>query len=315
MILDTENKVSTITGIGQAVIESEAFERQFKRGGDIHVTVSTKDISGVSAAMPVPVQVAGAAWSNALAVRGRLVPIGRTTGGAVSYLREGSTIDGEFTGTNLIVAEGALKPESDLDDWDQVTETVKTFAITFRISKQALEDVGYLAARIEQRYQAALLRRIDNEIIMGAGGATHLTGIYTLAPAAVSTGATTAAAIGAAYGELAGKGYFPDGLVVHTADLGKVLGGIGNTGAFNPVTGMLWGMRLAAVTDAGLSGKFLIGAFAGNSLYLEREEVGVDVALMDVDNFIKNMATVRIEGRGVLVDLEPTAFLRGTVGT
>ena len=310
-----EETKAEVLGIGQAVIESEAFERQLKRGGDIHVTVSTKNITGVSAALPVPVQVAGGTWSNALAVRGRLVPIGRTTGGAISYLREGSTFDGEFTGVNLIVAEGAAKPESVLDDWDLVTETVKTFAITFQISKQALEDLPYLVARIEQRYQAALLRRIDNEIIMGAGGSNHLTGIYTLAPAAVSTGATTAAAIAAAYGELAGKGYFPDGLVAHVSDLGKVLGGSGTAVDFNPVTGMLWGMKLTAVTDSGLAGKFLIGAFAGNSLYLEREEVGVDVALMDRDNFVKNMATVRIEGRGVLADLEPTAFLRGTVGT
>lgn len=302
---------------GRLVVESESFLRQLKDGGDsrgyIYVSVSTKDITGVSASAPGGLSMAGAQWSNALAVRGRLVPVGRTTAGAVTYVKETTPVNSNLTGVEVSIAEGAAKPESDADDWDAVTVTVKTFAITFKISRQSLEDLDYLAARIQQRYETALAIRIDNEIVMGTGLTVHLNGIYTQAPAAVSTGTTVEGAIGAAYGELAGKGFVPDGLVVHTSDLGRVLGAVGNNGMMNPQSGTAWGMRLGTITDSGLAGKFLIGAFAGNSLYLEREEVGSEIALEHVDDFIKNLATVKIEGRGVLVDLSPVAFLRGTL--
>jgi Phage capsid family. len=128
------------------------------------------------------------------------------------------------------------------------------------------------------------------------------------------TGTTTAGAIGAAYAQLMAAGYVPDGIVFDGAAAGVLIGSgsLGLAADFNPQTGTLWGMRMAAITGS-MGGNFLIGQFAGNSILLEREEITATIALMNEDDFTHNLATVRVEERSVLAVINYGAFLKCAV--
>jgi HK97 family phage major capsid protein len=74
----------------------------------------------------------------------------------------------------------------------------------------------------------------------------------------------------------------------------------------------LWGARMVMSANM-TAGNFLAGAFRGNSLLVDREEVNVQVAEQNVDDFEKNMYTVRIEERLANVVFTPAAFEKGVV--
>src|SRR5262245_29013665 len=289
MILDTEKPISTKT-LGQAIVDSKDFAQRFDRlmpGDSIRIPFERKDITGLSQLLPQPIGMVGGGWGKPLAIRGRLVPVGRTTAGAVSFPRE-NTPYGPGALFNAAIPEGTAKPENDSDDWRATTEIVKTFAAVLKISRQTLDDLPYLADRINQRMQTALAMAIDEECILGAGTATHLNGLYTQAATMAGTGTSASNSVGRAYSELVAKGYVPDGIVFHAADLGQYMtsGSLGLGIDVNLQSQPIWGMRVGVVSGATMSGNFLIGAFAGNCLLAEREAINVEIAYENVDDFV-----------------------------
>ena len=305
--------------IGRAIIESKDFASRMDGllvGEPLRLQLERKDITGLSAQFPAPLAAAGGGWSNPLAVRGRLVPVGRTTAGAVIFPVEDPLNPADpadiLTGAT---PEGQLKPEYDADAWETDLEVIKTFAVTLKISRETLNDLPFLADRINQRMQAALARKIDEEIIVGIDTATHLNGLWNLANLMTGTGSSSANAIGMAYAELAARGFAPDGIVFNVADLGAFMtsGTLGLGVDTNLQSSPVWGMRVGAIVSTFMAGSFLIGAFAGNCMLVEREEINVQVAYENVNDFIKNMATVKIETRCALACFAPNAFLKGAL--
>ena len=59
------------------------------------------------------------------------------------------------------------------------------------------------------------------------------------------------------------------------------------------------------------AGAFLAGAFQGHSQILDREEVSVQIATQNEDDFLKNLVTVLVEERLVLIVSVPAAFKKG----
>ncbi|GAB4073103.1 hypothetical protein GCM10028812_52690 [Ancylobacter sonchi] len=68
----------------------------------------------------------------------------------------------------------------------------------------------------------------------------------------------------------------------------------------------LWNLPVVA-TNAMVTGKFLIGAFKDGAQILDRLDVEVLISTENVDDFEKNMATVRIDERLALAVYRPEA--------
>jgi HK97 family phage major capsid protein len=304
--------------IGQQVIENPQILAFLKSSGMGAVTVAVKgplfgkDITGLTVQLPQRLDIVAQGARQLYGVR-TLFPSGRTTAGAVQYVEETS-----FTNNAAPVAEGAAKPKSD-KVFTPKTLPVEVIAHYFKVSKQTADDLPFLMAQIENNGIYGVKIKEDNQLLNGTGISPQLKGVVPLATAATAAaaGSSLIDAIGIAVFELAAAGYMPDGAVVNPIDWGAVALLKNSQGMYlfaNPMDytagGRIWGTRLVQSVNMA-AGTFLVGAFQGNSLLLDREEVNVQIANMNEDDFIKNLLTVLIEERLVLITLVPAAFKKG----
>lgn len=326
----TKNYVEPIKSFGDRVCEEKSFIAYLESGqkSGFHMTLKAnaslrrslsglghKDIVGLSGLLP-EAQTAIAAGPRALIGVRTLVPQGRTTAGAIAYLRETA-----FSNNAAPVAEGAAKPKSD-KTFAPITAPVEVIATYFKVSRQAYEDVPGLSAQIENNGIYGVAAAEDNQLLNGNGTSPQLTGfirnavVAPVPPAVVAPAPanTLIDAIGYAVFDLASKGYMPDGAVVNPIDYGTVAMLKNSTGNYlfaNPVDysaiPRMWGVRIVQSSKIA-AGTGLVGAFQGNSLILDREEVNVQVAAQNEDDFIKNMLTILVEERLVLLIYNAAAF-------
>lgn len=305
--------------IGEIVISDPGFIAHIKSGSRQGYTVSIphgrKDITGVSRGIPQAMSDIAAGPRLATGVR-QLVPQGNTTAGAVSYVSETS-----FTNAADVVAEGAPKPKSD-KAFAPVTVPVETIAHYFKVSRQSYEDLPGLAAQIEANGLYGVALKEDQQLLFGTGTPPQLRGFMTVATAApvpgtAAAGFNTIDAVGAAIFDLAAKGHMADGTVMNPADWGAMAMLKNTQGMYlfaNPISytaaANLWGTRLVFSSQM-TAGNFLVGAFRGNSLILDREEVNVRVAEQNEADFISNMLTVLVEERLALLIYRADAFEKG----
>jgi HK97 family phage major capsid protein len=309
--------------IGQQVVEDANFLAAIKSGGRFTVTVTVKgplaplwqgkDITAVSQSWPQLLDVVAARPHPPIGVR-QLIPQGRTTAGMVEYIEETT-----FTDVAAVVAENTAKPKSD-KVFTVRTQTVRTIATYFKVSKQTFDDLPFLVTQIENNGIYGVQRVEDNQLLNGSGVAPNIQGFMTVAataPAPPVTGSTLIDAVGMAVFDLAAKGYMPDGTVLNPADWGKVAMVKNTQGNYiwaNPIdyaaAPRLWGTRVVFSSNMA-AGNFLAGAFQGNSQLLDREDVHVQVATQNEDDFIKNMVTILVEERLALAIYVPLAFEKG----
>ena len=311
--------------IGQLVIEDAGFLAGIKQKrfgvtialkGPLQNLIHMKDITTISQSWPQMVEYIASTGRPPFGVRA-LVPGGRTSSGAIEYIEETS-----FTNAAAVVAEGAAKPKSD-KVFTPRTSVVRTIAHYFKMSEQTFDDLPFLAAQVENNGIWGVQTVEDNQLLNGSGAPPNLQGFNTVATAAPApapaTGATVVDAIGTAIFDLAAKGYIADGTVVNPADWGHVSmlkNSLGNYIFSNPLTwgagASLWGTKLVASANQA-AGTFLTGAFQGHAQILDREDVHVQIANQNEDDFIKNMVTILIEERLALVIYQPKAFEKGVV--
>lgn len=316
--------------LGQSVIEDEGLKKALEQTGGtgrVNYTVrlkgnlwhfaERKDITGLSPQLPQMIPGVAAGPRLPFGVR-TLVPQGMTTAGAAEYVEETS-----FTNNAAVVAEGAAKPKSDKVFTPKILP-VQTIAHYFKVSRQTMSDLPAVAAAIENNGIYGVQVVEDDELLNGSGVAPHLKGFNTVATAGAALdpgppAPTLVDALGASYFSLASKGFLPDGAVVNPADWGAVAlmrNSLGNYLFANPVdysaAPRIWGMRLV-LSAKEAAGAYLVGAFGGNSQILDREEVNVRIAEQNEDDFIKNMVTVLVEERLVLLIFTAAAFEKGAV--
>ena len=247
-----------------------------------------------------------------------LMPQGRTDSPVVFYPREAG-----FTGGPAIVAEGALKPEWNVTI-ENITATVPTIAHWTQISLQMLSDVSFIRSYIEGRmlYQLKLVE--ENQFLNGSGAGGNMEGIYTSAtayaePAGVEVANETAIdrlRLMMLQVELANA--FATGIVLHPVDWANIeLLKDGEqrylfTNPQNTATGRVWGRDVVS-TQAMTAGNALVGDFATHAQVLDREDANVAISFEDRDNFIKNLATIRVEERALVLNYRPEAFVKGSL--
>jgi HK97 family phage major capsid protein len=309
---------------GYNFIESEQFKafqaagREIRKGERIDVEVkaiTSLAASGGSLIAPDRLSTVLELPQRPATVRDLLAP-GRTSQNLIQYQQEKV-----FTNNAGPVAEGTLKPESDITFEAKDAKVVK-LAHWIAASTEILDDAPAMQSIIDERLRYGLRFVEDMQLLMGSGTSGNLAGIYTtaLAYAAPFTvaGATAIDVLRLAFlqGELS---LLPaDAAVLHPSNWAQIELLKDTQGRYiigNPQGNLapsLWGRRIVT-TLAMTAGQFLAGNFRQSAQIFDREDANVVVSTEDVDNFRKNMVTILAEERLALVDWRPAARIKGAL--
>ncbi|MDP9758314.1 MULTISPECIES: phage major capsid protein [Agrobacterium] len=311
---------------GERFVENEdfkAFAGQNRPRG--RVLVEVKDITSLTTDAPgsagalVPSDRRGMQVEipqRRMTVRALLMP-GQTSSNSIEYEQEKL-----FTNNAAPVAEGAAKPQSELQFEDKVAN-VRTIAHWMRTSVQILADAPGLRSIIDQRLRYGLSYVEENQLLNGSGTGQNLLGLVTAATAYAAPGGLIAATqldtvrlmiLQAALAE-----YPPNGIVMNPIDMAAIEMAKDDNGNYiigNPqgtIQKTLWGLPVVETQAMGVD-KALVGAFNLAAQIFDRQDATVDVSTEDQDNFIKNKVTIRAEERLAMAIYRPQAIVYGDLG-
>lgn len=297
---------------GDKLVKSEAFA-QFVKGNSQNVRLEVKNTVLSDGTTVFPFQKPGVIEGNfaPLTIRQVLPSIG-VSGNMVNSLRESS-----FTNDAAFVAQGAVKPESDIT-FAPYNVAIETVAHFIKMSVQMLADAPAVASYINLRLRDGLDQRIDSQLLLGNGTTPNLSGLTKVgnftayAPVA---GDNLLDAINRAKYALWAIGRQPDFAIVNPADFGELerlregsgtgmyLYGTTGQAGVNP-----FGVRIVMSNNMPV-GKFLVGQ-ASSAIVYDRQATTVELGYIN-DDFSRNLLTLRAEARLGLGVERPTAMLYG----
>lgn len=333
-----------VKSLGQQFVESEGFkklandEQSGQRGRatlevkgalpDLEtkatITLSEADAAGAAGAAVAPTRLAGilALPQRRLTIRDLISP-GQMSGNALQYVRQKG-----FTNNAGMVAEGARKPQSDIQ-LELVDTTAKVIAHFMKASRQVLDDAPMLQSMINSHLLYGLGFREEAQILYGDGTGQNLLGIIPQASDyddAREADVLATREAGAAINQIDR---------IRLAMLQSVLAEYPSTGiVLNPID---WAMiellqdansryvigqpqgsadmrlwRLPVVeTPAITAGTFLTGAFRLGAQLFDRWLARVQLATENEDDFVNNLVTILAEERIALAVYRPEAFITG----
>jgi len=239
----------------------------------------------------------------------------RTTSNSVEWAKETG-----FTNNARPVTEGTTKPKSDLA-FNLVTTPVRTIAHTFKISRQMLDDAPALAAYVGRRGTYGLQFVEEQQVLFGDGTGQNLNGIIPQAtafdPQFSEADDTAFDRVNQAISQAEDADVPVNAIVLNRRDWRRMLGikggderYISSQSPFGLQQQVLWNLPVVA-TNAMPAGEFLVGAFQDGATIFDRLDVEVLLSTEDEDNFVRNLATVRVESRVALAVFRPEAFVAG----
>lgn len=317
-----------LKSLGRQFVETEQFKslqgsagQRGKANLEIKATITsaTTDTAGAAGDLVQTTRLPGiiAPPDRKLTIRDLLMP-GRMDGNALEFVQETG-----FTNAAAMVAEGALKPQSDIK-FDLKSTTAKVIAHFMKASRQILDDASQLQSYIDGRLRYGLAFKEEQQILNGDGTGQNLLGIIPQATAYVRpTGVTTTAEskidtlryamLQAVLAEYPASGHVLNPIDWAAIETLKDTSGqyiIGNPqGALNPT---LWKLPVVE-TQAITVNKFLTGAFSMGAQLFDRWLSRVEVATENEDDFIKNLVTILAEERLALAVYRPEAFIYGDI--
>lgn len=246
-----------------------------------------------------------------------LLAQGNTASNSIEYEKEKL-----FTNNAAPVAEGALKPQSELQ-FEDATATVRTIAHWMRASVQVLADTPALRSIIDQRLRFGLSYVEEQQLLNGSGTGQNLSGLVTNATAYAAPGSLTASSqidiIRLMILQVALAEYPANGIVMNPIDMASIEMAKDGDGRYligNPqgtIDKRLWGLPVVE-TQAMTVDKALVGAFNLAAQIFDRQDATVEVSTEDQDNFVKNKVTIRAEERLALAIYRPQAIVYGDLG-
>lgn len=314
--------------LGQQFVESDAFVNGVKAiTSNTNISMNVKaDITSAdtgnagnagAAIEPNRVQGIHELPKPRLTIR-KLITPGQTERPIVPY-----TVETGFTNNADVVAEGKLKPQSDLT-LTRKTETTKVIAHWVRASNQILEDAPQVRSLIDSRLIFGLQLKEEYQLLHGDGTGENLHGIIPQATAfAPPTGLVTPSpttgidALRIAMLQAVLAQYPATAHVLHDVDWsniellkdseGRYL--IGNPqGSIAPT---LWGLPVVTTQSIAV-GKFLTGAFQMGAQLYDQWASRIEVGFQN-DDFTTNNVTIRAEERLALAVYRPEAFIYGSI--
>ena len=244
-----------------------------------------------------------------------LLAQGRISSNSLEYVREEV-----FTNNADIVAEKALKPESDIT-FSKQTANVRTIAHWVQASRQVMDDAPMLQSYVNNRLLYGLALKEENQLLNGDGTGDDLDGINHVATAYDTTltaaGDTRADVIAHAIFQVTESEFSASGIILNPRDWhgialmkdkeGRYI--FGGPQAFT--SNIMWGLPVVP-TKAQAAGTYTVGGFDMASQVWDRMDATIEVSREDRDNFVKNMLTILCEERLALAHYRPTAIIKGT---
>jgi len=234
-----------------------------------------------------------------------------------TYLEYPQFIGGEGT-PGYQVNQGDTKAQIDYD-FQMIPVRPKTLAAWTRVSRQALNDISWLANFFSTQMMLDLLKKEDAELLNGTG-VNSIKGIIPSATDYVPTDggyATLFEYLVDGIAQLESKDYQANGIVMHPLDYARLLVYKTTTGEFNYPGLVFGGSERSLLTFNGTpiyklnqiaQGKTVIGDWNRAELLI-REGINFGLFYEDADNVTKNLVTLRIEEEIGLAVYHPQAFL------
>ncbi len=246
-----------------------------------------------------------------------LLTVIRTTSASIDYVKQTTRTNAAAT-----VAESAAKPYSDYV-WTETNVPVRVIAHLAKVTRQALDDVTQLRGEIESEMRYGLRYTEEVQLLSGDGNAPNLNGLITQAtafsapvnPAGTETMLDNIR-LGLLQAELAL--YETDGIILNPGDWALIellkdsAGGYIFTNPQQMTQPRLWGKPVVS-TPAMTVDKFLVGGFKEQRVY-DRMQPEVLISSENVDDFEKNLYTMRCEERIALAVRRPGALIYGDFG-
>lgn len=226
------------------------------------------------------------------------------------------------------VAEQAAKPYSDYG-WTTATVPVRTIAHLAKLTRQALDDAPRLRGEVDSEMRYGLGVVEEAQLLFGNNSGQNLHGIMPQAtafsapitPTGIPAGMFTKIdVLRLAILQNALALWPVDGVVLNEADWADIELTKTEDGAYlfsqpqGTITPRIWGKRVVT-TPAMTVDNFLVGNFAVGATLYDRMGVEVLISTENVDDFEKNMATMRAEERIALAVKRPAAFTKGVFST
>lgn len=244
-----------------------------------------------------------------------LLAQGRISSNSLEYVREEV-----FTNNADVVAEKALKPESDIT-FSKQTANVKTIAHWVQASRQVMDDAPMLQSYVNNRLMYGLALKEEGQLLNGDGTGDDLEGLNKVATAYDTelnvSGDTRADIIAHAIYQVTESEFSASGIVLNPRDWHNIALLKDNEGRYlfgGPqafASNIMWGLPVVP-TQAQAAGTFTVGGFDMASQVWDRMDATVEVSREDRDNFVKNMLTILCEERLALAHYRPTAIIKGT---
>ena len=254
----------------------------------------------------------------------QIIPVGSTSSDKWSYTEETNYTDGTAP-----IAEGTAFPQSDLS-LEQKSISMQKIAAHMKMSNELLEDIPGFMTFAQGRMMTKYMLVEDNQMLLGDGTGQNLSGLLTNAVAFDSGGFKNsyagndsrdndvlAVAINQARVTTANGLFNPNVIVLNPTDVtarqlerdadGRyILPDIWRDGV-TPVKGVS-----IFQTTIMTAGTYLVGDFNQGAEIIDRRLMTLQVSTEDQDDFIKDLATMRISSRLNLPIYFTGAFVTGT---
>jgi HK97 family phage major capsid protein len=278
--------------------------------------------SGVQ--MPVRLPGMVALPKQALRIRDVMTEVMQNTGNSFDYIKQA---------TRSLVAspqvEMSPKSQSNIT-WSSQIGNIRTIAHWMQISKQALADIPWARAQVDEELTYGLKLKEEAEILSGDGTNEHLNGILTQATAFDTSLLSASAGFqridilrwAKLQARLAGLAtYAPSAFVLHPTDMARLETTKSNYGEYilgepksgTPIT-MVWGLPVVE-SDSIASGTFLTGSFDNGAVLIDRQQLTIEISFEHNVNFTTNAASILAEERLGLAVKVPGAFVKGSFST
>jgi hypothetical protein len=215
-----------------------------------------------------------------------LISQGETTMNTIRYVREDT-----YTNAATTVAEGGTKPEAAFDT-SEVDAPVRKIAVTGKVTDEMFGDFPVIRDYVNNRLQFMVAQQEEAQILLGNGTPPNIQGIETTSGIQTQAAGTDPLpdAVFKAITKIASVGFFQaDG---HPAD---------------PGPNRLWGLPVVA-TVAQTQHTAFVGAFKLGAQVFRRQGITLETTNSNVDDFVKNLITIRAEERLALAVYRPLAF-------
>lgn len=307
--------------VGQQVAEDETVELLRKNGGrgSARIKVESKALSSASGSAGSLVAPDRQTEIINLPrrtprIRDLLAP-GTTKSNLIHYNREQTV-----TNNAAMVAEGALKPESNIIYEAQET-TTRTLAHWIKASRQIIDDASQLKSVINTTLRYMLDDVEDLQLLLGSGTGEDLNGLITASTAYVapwaSTGDTKIDVLLKAIAQLEVGSQLPaTGIILNSLDWAGMMaiktddGAYLGPGPFSNTPPTLWG-RQVVPTTACPEGEFVVLNGTQAAQIFDRMEAEVLISSEHSDLFVRNQVAIRAEKRLALVIKRASAIVHG----